>query len=171
MRRMLAAILGSLLAAGCTSGGSDSPATPPAQAPTSSTPTSSATPTVAVLGNPKLFRKGIGWGTVRPSRLTMGETGGRYYLIHSRLGELDSVQWTDWGGAEARATAVRAAWRAGGGYYKAPVRVEVRVWDLADCARWGYTGPAYTRMAIRVAAKPGAPVLGQWRDWPLYNLK
>jgi hypothetical protein len=163
--RIAVLVAGALVAAGCSSG-SRHATLPSTQPSVSASHTATAVP---VLGYSKLYRAGSGWGSVQPATLTLGHTAARYWYIHPRLGALYQLRWTDWGTKTAHARGVKVAWKPHVGYYKKRVAVAVRAYDPAGCPDTPSL-PAYTRMQIRSAIAPGAPLPSHWTDWPLHIL-
>jgi hypothetical protein len=75
-------------------------------------------------------------------------------------GEVSKIKWSRWGEPSAIGYGLNPIFKPGGGYYRAPARVELRATKLGECG----TTPAYTRLEIRVPRKPGGK-LGRWRLW------
>jgi hypothetical protein len=97
---------------------------------------------------------GLGWGTSSPSLIYNGGVPS---------GKAWDLRWSNWGSASA-ATAHGLTWlyRPHGGYYGKPGAIELRAYRLGRCVPGGVR--AYTRLAVRVAIRPGGP-LGRWYAW------
>ena len=107
-----------------------------------------------VLGKAKLTGPGsIGWGTVRPSVIYNGGVpSGRAWRLH----------WSNWGAPATTARGLTWLYRPQGGYFTKPGTVELKAYHLARCVPHG--PPAYTRLSVRAAVRPGGP-LGPWSAW------
>jgi hypothetical protein len=93
-----------------------------------------------------------GWGTAHPRRFYNGGDGASQVI---------DLRWRSWGAARSEANGKRYWFRPHGGYYRHPVRAEVRASDLGKChGEW-----AYRKLFIRQATKPGAPIMTRWRPW------
>lgn len=106
-----------------------------------------------VLGS-KSYRapEGAGWGTVEPRTINNGG---------DPTGIVEDLSWKQWGATDAYGYGKSFIERPGGGFYPL-VDVELRASDLGHCTA---AGPlAYEQLAIRVPARPGAP-LGGWIPW------
>ena len=107
-----------------------------------------------VLGKRNLTgNDGVGWGTAHPSVIDNGGVPS---------GKAWNLRWSNWGAASATAHGLTWLYRPKGGYYRRPGAMELRAYRLGRCEVGG--DPAYTRLAARVATRPGGP-LGQWFAW------
>jgi hypothetical protein len=107
-----------------------------------------------VLGKQYLRGKyDIGWGTAHPSVIDNGGVPS---------GKAWNLWWSNWGAASATAHGLTWLYRPNGGYYRKPGAIELRAYRLGRCEPGGK--PAYTRLAGRVAVRPGGP-LGRWFLW------
>jgi hypothetical protein len=94
---------------------------------------------------------GAGWGAVRPHRLYNGG---------DLSGLIRDIQWSNWGGPEARGKGRHSIFRPGGGYYRQSVTILLRAKQVGTCE--GRT--AYLRLLVREPRRPGG-ALGPWRSW------
>jgi hypothetical protein len=110
--------------------------------------------TEEVLGKKTLTgRYGIGWGTPHPSVIYNGGVPS---------GKAWNLRWSSWGSASSTAHGLTWLYRPLGGYYGKPGAIEFRAYRLGRCEVRG--ARAYTRLAARVAIRPGGP-LGRWFEW------
>jgi hypothetical protein len=109
---------------------------------------------VPVLGKWKLTgRYGAGWGTAHPPKIDNGGVpSGKAWGLH----------WTNWGAGATTAHGFTWLYRPNGGYYAKPGAIDLRAYRLGQCRAGG--PPAYTRLAARVATRPGG-ALGHWFAW------
>ena len=129
------ALVSGLLASVASAGGTGSPA--------------------LVLGGPRhTLLNGIGWGTAHPPVIyNGGDPSGRAF----------DLKWRDWGSPVAEAHGLTWLFMPRGGYYRKPGAIELRAFRIRRCAT---TGPrAYTRLQVRVADRPGGPIVGTWGPW------
>jgi hypothetical protein len=77
-------------------------------------------------------------------------------------GDVSAIVWTDWGKNTAYGVGNGSIFKPGGGYYRGPVREELRADKLGRCSAGG--PPAYRQLEVRVPARPGGP-LGKWLLW------
>lgn len=75
-------------------------------------------------------------------------------------GEVSKIHWTGWGNPVALGTGLNLIFRPSGGYYRKPVRIDLRATKLGKCGKQA----AYTRLEVRVPRHPGGK-LGRWRLW------
>jgi hypothetical protein len=139
-----------LLTAGCFSSARDAPA--PDGGPTAPLHTHrGGAPTAPVLGSSdyQLPLAARGFGHTHPPVISNGGDG---------TGRVTHIKWTGWGHATSYGYGVTQV-PLGTAYPK--VRAVVRVSDLGTCQRH----PAYLRLSIRRAPRPGAPVSHRWRSW------
>ncbi len=110
--------------------------------------------TEPVLGKWKLTgRYAAGWGTAHPPVIYNGGVpSGKAWDLH----------WTNWGAGATTAYGLTWLYRPNGGYYAKPGAIELRAYRLGRCRSGGPS--AYTRLAARVAIRPGG-VLGHWFAW------
>ena len=109
--------------------------------------------TEPVLGKGNLAPYAIGWRTAHPAVLSNGGVpSGRAW----------NLRWSNWGGGSATARGLTWLYRPSGGYYSKPGAIELRAYRLGQCVAGG--PPAYTRLVVRVAIRPGGP-LGRWYAW------
>jgi len=107
-----------------------------------------------VLGRADLTgRYGIGWGTAHPSVIYNGGVPS---------GKAWNVRWSHWGAASSTAHGLTSLYRPNGGYYSKPGAIELRAYRIGQCVAGGK--PAYTRLAARVAIRPGGTP-GRWFAW------
>jgi hypothetical protein len=121
-------------------------------------------PPQPVLGSSILYRDGVGWGSVAPTRIALGHTAARYWLIHPSLGVINKLHWHGWGAPTAYGSGQTAARRRVGGLFARKVKIQVRVHAIGACA--GHI--AYTHMRVRIAPRPGAVPAGRWVGWPMH---
>jgi hypothetical protein len=96
---------------------------------------------------------GVGWGTPHPSLIYNGGVPS---------GKAWNLRWSNWGSASAEGRGLTWLYQPHGGYYGKPGAIELRAYRLGRCVAGG--ARAYTRLAVRVAIRPGGP-LGQWYAW------
>ena len=120
----------------------------------SSVPGASAGSPAPVLGKWKVTGTyAVGWGAAHPSLIyNGGDPSGKAWNLH----------WADWGAAATTAYGLTWGFRPNGGYFTKPVAIEMRAYRLGQCTPGG--PPAYTRLSVRVATRPGGP-LGHWYAW------
>lgn len=75
-------------------------------------------------------------------------------------GLIRDIQWSSWGGPEARGKGRHSIFRPGGGYYRQSVTIQLRAKQVGPCE--GRT--AYLRLLVREPRRPGG-TLGPWRSW------
>jgi hypothetical protein len=97
---------------------------------------------------------GIGWGTAHPRQLSNGGDG---------TGHIHRIHWKTWGAERAFGHGMVGALRPRGGPFRRLVRIRLRAQLLGHCP--GLTRPAYRRLYVRVALRPGAPVGPHWHLW------
>lgn len=97
---------------------------------------------------------GSGWGTAHPRRIYNGGDG---------TGLITRIHWKNWGAERAFGHGKVGALRPRGGPFKHLVRIRLRAQKLGHCP--GLTRPAYRRLFVRVAPRPGAPVGPHWFLW------
>src|SRR5690348_10469303 len=119
----------------------------------SGTPARSADHRQVVLGSPKVVQNAVGWGTAHPRRIDNGGVPS---------GKAFSLRWTSWGMSVAHARGFTWIYTPHGGYYGKPGAIEMRAFRIGQCIAAG--PPAYTRLQIRVARKPGGRLSG-WFSW------
>jgi hypothetical protein len=113
------------------------------------------TPTVEVV--PALGAKafaapyGAGFGMPEPKQIFNGGDPN---------GEVREIKWTGWGNPSAIGYGRNPIFKPGGGYYRAPARIELRATVLGKCGKKA----AYTRLEARVPKHPGGK-LGAWQLW------
>jgi hypothetical protein len=111
---------------------------------------------VPVLGSKKFAGKyGSGWGTAHPKEVFNGG---------DPSGDVFSITWKHWGNKRSYGWGKNPIFKPGGGYYKHPVRIQLRAQNLGHCG----TRRAYTHLFVREPSKPGGP-LGKWRSWSYHN--
>jgi hypothetical protein len=94
---------------------------------------------------------GAGWGSAHPHRLfNGGDLSGLIRRIH----------WSSWGGSEARARGQHFLFKPSGGYYRHPVKIQLRAKQIGECEGRA----AYLRLRVREPRRPGG-VLGPWHSW------
>lgn len=96
---------------------------------------------------------GIGWGKPHPSLIYNGGVPS---------GKAWNLRWLNWGSASATGHGLTWLYRPHGGYYGKPGAIEFRAYRRGQCVAGGVQ--AYTRLAVRVAMRPGGP-LGRWYAW------
>jgi hypothetical protein len=94
---------------------------------------------------------GAGWGSERPRRLYNGGVPS---------GLIRQIEWTSWGGAEARGHGLHSIYKPSGGYYRHPVVIQLRAKQVGECEGRS----AYLRLLVREPRRPGGPV-GAWHSW------
>jgi hypothetical protein len=104
-----------------------------------------------VLGAPAFAPNGTGWGKAHPSEIFNGG---------DPSGLVTDIHWRTWGGPTAIGFGRNAIFKPGGGYYRKQVRIKLRAESLGNCGG----RRAYTRLSVRVPARPGGP-LRPWRSW------
>ena len=93
---------------------------------------------------------GRGWGHQHPSEIYNGGDAS---------GMIFAIRWSSWGGAVAVGRGANPTFKPGGGYYRRPVTVELRAFDVRRCTP---NGPlAYSRLSARSQLRPGG-ALGPW---------
>jgi hypothetical protein len=107
--------------------------------------------TAAVLGASAFAPHGGGFGTAHPRRIFNGG---------DPSGLVSSIHWTGWGGAVAHGRGLNPIFRPQGGYFAQRARIQLRAQRLGTCG----SGPAYTRLYVRLPQWPGGP-LGPWWRW------
>lgn len=108
---------------------------------------------VPVLGWRHILRQPATWGTVRPKYVSWEGSPGLSVL---------RIHWHHWGSRVAvGAPGSIPVHRPGGGYFRRPARAELRAVDLGMC----HGKPAYRRLYLRHARRPGSKKLGPWRPW------
>jgi hypothetical protein len=111
---------------------------------------------VPVLGAKKFAgRYGEGWGHAHPKALFNGGDPSGY---------ISGIVWHRWGKKRAYGWGKNAIFRPRGGYYRHPVRIELRAQNLGKCGN----RPAYTHLWVREPSKPGGK-LGKWHSWSYNN--
>lgn len=106
-----------------------------------------------VLGDRSFAINGLGWGQVRPHRISNGgDLSG--YISH--------IEWRSWGGRVAFGRGRNSIFDPHGGYFPHPVRILLRASHRSQCYAGGPR--AYRRLSVRVPRRPGGP-LGPWRSW------
>jgi hypothetical protein len=117
--------------------------------------TSSPSP---VIGIPHSFgAHSQGWGRVRPNHL---------YNASDGSGDITLITWSSWGGATARGIGRNSIFKPTGGYYRQPVRIQLRATDLGPCGPSGQ--PGYHHLYTREPSRPGGRY-GKWRIWTSYH--
>lgn len=113
-------------------------------------PSASAAPRT-VLGQKNLFGKyGSGWGTARPKMISNGG---------DPSGNVTNIHWSKWGSKTAFGRGQGVAFKPGGGYYRKPVKVQLKASKIGRCTK---NGPrAYKHLTARWQKKPG----GSWTKW------
>ncbi len=111
----------------------------------------SAEPTPVLGSKAFAFRFGAGFGKAEPETIFNGG---------DPSGEVSKIRWSRWGSSNAIGYGLNPIFKPGGGYFRAPARVELRATKLGECG----TTPAYTRLEIRIPKVPGGK-LGRWRLW------
>jgi hypothetical protein len=121
-------------------------------------PLTSAQPPKIALGSPqgtgdfvcRVHPRFCGWGTAAPHLLTDG--GDPTDMIAS-------IRWKSWGGPVAIGYGLHWLPHPGGGIYRTPVRIELRVSNVGRCVPGGPL--AYRRLIARQPDRPGGKV-GTW---------
>ncbi|HEX3900283.1 MAG TPA: hypothetical protein VHW74_14040 [Mycobacteriales bacterium] len=122
-----------------------------------STSASSAT-SVPVLGIPQSFgAHSQGWGHVRPNHL---------YNASDGSGDITLITWSSWGSTTAQGIGKNSIFKPAGGYYRQPVRIQLRATDVGPCGATGQ--PGYHHLYVREPSRPGGPY-GKWRVWTSYH--
>jgi hypothetical protein len=113
---------------------------------------------VPVLGIPHSFgAHSQGWGHARPNHLFDAGDGS---------GDITLISWSSWGGATARGIGRNSIFKPTGGYYRQPVRIQLRATDLGPCGPSGQ--PGYHHLHAREPSRPGGPY-GKWFIWTSYH--
>jgi hypothetical protein len=117
-----------------------------------------ARPPAPVLGVRHSFgRSSRGWGEVRPDYLFNGG---------DPSGEISDIHWAHWGGKTARGSGKNPIFKPGGGYYRHPVTIKLRVTDPGPCGPTG--APGYHHMFVKEPRKPRGRD-GRWHAWTSYH--
>jgi len=108
-------------------------------------------PAPIVLGGKEFAPNGEGWGTERPHQIFNGG---------DPSGLVTHIRWRSWGGPTAIGWGRNPIFKPHGGYYRRPVRIELRASAVGSCEG----RRAYTRLSFREPSRPGSK-LGPWRLW------
>lgn len=106
-----------------------------------------------VLGARAFAPHGRGFGTAHPALI---DNGG------DASGVVTAIHWQRWGRPSAAGHGLNTMFKPGGGYYRKPVRIELRAYDLGRCTRRGPL--AYRMLMARLPVRPGGPE-GRWFRW------
>ena len=97
---------------------------------------------------------------MRPQVRDMGPTSrGASTTVGTPAGDIYDIAWARWGAKTATGEGRVATFKPKGGYYRTPVRVELRATDLGAALPIGPL--AYRRSNERAQSKPGGPI-GPW---------
>lgn len=94
---------------------------------------------------------GKGFGTAEPKEIFNGG---------DPSGSVRDIKWTGWGNPSAIGYGLNPIFKAHGGYYRKPARIELRATALGKCGN----RVAYTKLEVRIPKKPGGK-LGKWMSW------
>jgi hypothetical protein len=83
---------------------------------------------MVVLGSRDFAPHGLGFGAVRPRRLSMGDD-----LDPTKEARVDQIRWRRWGGPTATGHGLTALAKPDGGFYRKKVRIELRADRLGRC--------------------------------------
>lgn len=122
--------------------------------------TTTASPQRAiVLGSKSYIGEGgaMGYGTPHPAEIYNGG---------DPSGHITHIHWTSWGGSVAVGDGLYYLSMPHFGYYRRPVTINLRAYDVGRCRRGGPR--AYLKLAIRTPLRPGGP-LAPWSRWQGLN--
>jgi hypothetical protein len=79
-------------------------------------------------------------------------------------GDITHIHWSTWGGSVAKGRGKNSIFKPHGGYYRHPVRIELRAKRLRHC----HGRLTYSRLRAREPRRPHGPY-GKWFTWTSYH--